>query len=83
MATTRQTIRGTIVANKRRNHSVNGNPRFDITVKIEGLTLDDHVILTTSTDSACAFDVENLTRSRELVDIGLTKAGFARTIVRV
>jgi hypothetical protein len=79
----RETVRGTIVAAKRRNNSVNGNPRFDVTVKIDGLALDDHVVLTTSSDSACAYDVENLVRSRELVDIGLTPAGYARTMVRV
>lgn len=76
-------IRGIIVAAKRLNNSVNGNPRFDVTVKIDGLTLDDHVVLTTSSDAACSYDVENVRRERALVDLALTRAGRVEMITRV
>lgn len=77
----KETFRGTIVAAKRLNSSVNGNPRFDVTFKHAGT--EEHTVFTTSSDAACSYDVENVQRSREEVEIGLTRAGRIETITRV
>jgi hypothetical protein len=81
MATTYQ---GTIVAAKRLNNSVNGNPRWDVTFRfLDHKGREEFQILTTSSDAACSYDVENVLRSREIVVIGLTRAGRVETISRL
>jgi hypothetical protein len=76
---------GTIVAAKRLPNSTNGNPRFDITVKVDGPVLggEDYLVLRTSSDAACNYDVENLVKSREQVWIGRTRAGRVDRIAQV
>ena len=58
----------TITASKRLPNSTNGNPRFL-------LALSDGTIRTTQADSACSYDIENLTRSRQEFSYTTTKAG--------
>ena len=60
-----------VIAAKRLNNSVNGNPRWDVTFtdgKVGSWTYR------TSSDSMCNYDVENLLRSKELVDVYVTRA---------
>lgn len=77
----KDTYQGYIVAAKRLHNSRNGNPRFDVTFKFSGT--DEHIVLTTSSDAACSYDVENVQRSREEVVIGMTRAGRIETISRL
>jgi hypothetical protein len=75
-----RTVEGRILSARRLNNSVNGNPRFVVVVH----TTDGEVVpFTTSTDSASAFDVENVQRSGEDVRFGLTRADRIATISRL
>lgn len=71
-------ITGTIVTAERLNNSTNGNPRFKITV-LDFNGKDFHT-LTTKSDAACGFDIENLRKAGSLVDLNLTRAGRVETI---
>lgn len=75
-----RTVEGRILAARRLNNSVNGNPRFVVTVNTTDGSVESFM---TSTDSACAYDVENVQRSGEQVLIGLTRAGRVATISRL
>lgn len=63
-----QKITGRIAGMYRLNNSVNGNPRF--AVSIEG-----HGAYVTSSDAALSYEIENLQRSGDVVEWTLTRAG--------
>lgn len=71
-------VTGTIVTALRLRNSTNGNPRFKITV-LDANGADFHT-LTTKSDAACGFDIENLKKDGNLVTLNLTPAGRVETI---
>ena len=73
-----QKINGTVTIIERLNNSVNGNPRFLLTI--------DDIVITTKSDYGYCYDVENIARSGETVkaEIYYTKTGARlETIKRI
>lgn len=69
-----------IICVKRLNNSINGNPRYDITFTDGDLGSWTY---RTSSDSSCAYDVENLFRSSARVNVYVTRHGYIYGLERV
>lgn len=69
-----------IISAERLNCSVNGNPRFVLTVErtVEGGTRE----IPTQSDAACNYEVTNYLRGPQLVDLWLTRSGRVSYIAR-
>jgi hypothetical protein len=61
-------ITGRILATERLKLSRNGNPRFRIMI-------ENHGMYTTSSDASVSYDIDNWSRSGEVVEWTLTRAG--------